>query len=363
MENSQISKLCKYVITKIKKVRIKIKRIIREIDIIKKYYPKAFFLITVLTSITLTTAVVTQITEVVSRSAVVLTEVKNSVTADSVCDIALEVVKKILQDDLGRSGYDYYSENFSDIDELWSKAYIFPLDVVYGTIRAIITDETGKLNVNALVDSRGKTEGMVKPNYLRVLEHFFKIIKLPEQLAGYIIDYIDSDSEGLYELPDLQWNWFIPYPEILLKIAEISKADISKLFIEYFEGRPDAIRSPYLTFWPYAGSLKINVNTAPKEVIASFIDLPDALDIAQKIYDERKERPFKSFSEFVSFLGKMIPVAPQTFFGLAPEMIFDVRSDVFSVKILCKVSNTESELQAVLLRGQGTTHTLFFRRL
>jgi type II secretory pathway component PulK len=110
--------------------------------------------------------------------------------------------------------------------------------------------------------------------------------------------------------------------------------------------------------------MKINVNTAPKEIIASFIDKDDALDIADKIVKERKDNPFKTFSEFLVFLSKLVPLLPENFFNLRPEMIFDVGSEIFSVKILCESHGVQSGLQVVLMRGtteQGF-ETLFFRR-
>jgi type II secretory pathway component PulK len=325
---------------------------------------KAFFLLVVLSSVSFLTAVVTQMISSVSRSGVILSDVKNSILADSLCDSALDIVKRILQDDLSRGRYDFYSENFASEEELWSKTYILPVDVLYGKIRVIITDENAKLNVNSLVDSQGKTEAVARQSYLKVFQKFLKIMSLDERFAGYIQDWIDFDSEGIFEIHQQSRNWFIPYPEELLFVSNLVKIDISPLVSDYFEGRPDATGYPYTTFWPYAGAMKINVNTAPKEIIASFIDKDDALDIADKIVKERKDNPFKTFSEFLVFLSKLVPLLPENFFNLRPEMIFDVGSEIFSVKILCESHGVQSGLQVVLMRGttEQSFETLFFRR-
>jgi type II secretory pathway component PulK len=329
-----------------------------------KRLKKAFFLVVVLSSVSLLTAVVTQMTSSVSRSGVILSDVKNSILADSLCDSTLEIVKRILQDDLSRGRYDFYSEDFTSEEELWSKTYILPVDILYGKVRVIITDENAKFNVNALVDSQGKTEAVARQSYLKVFQKFLKIMKLDERFAGYIQDWIDFDSEGIFEIPHQSRNWFIPYPEEFLFLSNLVKIDVSSLASDYFEGRPDATGYPYITFWPYAGALKINVNTAPKEIIASFIDKDDALDIADKIVKERKNNPFKTFSEFLVFLSKLVPLLPENFFNLRPEMIFDIGSEIFSVKIFCESQGVQSGLQAVIMRGttEQSFETLFFRR-
>jgi len=177
-----------------------------------KRLKKAFFLVVVLSSVSLLTAVVTQMTTSISRSGVILSDVKNSILADSLCDSALEIVKRILQDDLSRGRYDFYSEDFTSEEELWSKTYILPVDILYGKVRVIITDENAKFNVNALVDSQGKTEAVARQSYLKVFQKFLKIMKLDERFAGYIQDWIDFDSEGIFEIPHQSRNWFIPYP-------------------------------------------------------------------------------------------------------------------------------------------------------
>lgn len=326
---------------------------------------KAFFLVTVLSSIAFLSVVVTQISDMVFQSANIVSSVRDSIVADSVCDSALEIVKKILKDDTEKSGYDFYSDDFTNTDELWSKTYMVPVDVMYGTVRAVITDETGKLNINSLVDTRGKSEGIAKQSYLLIFQKFFKIMNIDETLASYILDWIDSDSEGLFEYQNPK-NWFITFPEELMKLSEIlpvNRDNFGKLFFTYFEGREDATSSPYITFWPYAGAIKINVNTAPKEVLASVIDVPDSLDIAQKIIDERKNQPFKTYTGFINFLQKIIPVSRERFFNLDPALLFDVRSDVFSVKIYCKVRETQVGLFSVLFRPYGgDIRILSFRR-
>ncbi len=349
---------------------------------------KAFFLITVLSSVALLTAVITHMTREVSRSSLVLSNIKSGIIADSLCDTALDIVKEILKDDLSRNRYDFYSEDFADMSEFWSKTYILPVDVLYGTVRVIITDEKAKLNVNALVDTRGSSKAIAKRSYLRIFERFFKIMQLDERLAGYILDWIDFDTEGFFEVPDAR-NWFIPFPEELIKIINIAEgvgvgeggsqqgtfagvggggaiSGVASLFSEYFEGRPDAMGSPYFTFWPYAGGLEINVNTAPREVIAAMIDNDAALDIADEIVRERREKPFKTFSGFINFLAKLIPPIPRNFFQLKPEFIFTVRSDIFSVRIYCSTyDGVESGIQAVVRRGNApgeNIDVLFFRR-
>lgn len=352
---------------------------------------KAFFLITVLSSVALLTAVITHMTREVSRSSLVLSNIKSGIIADSLCDTAFDIVKEILKDDLSRNRYDFYSEDFADMSEFWSKTYILPVDVLYGTVRVIITDEKAKLNVNALVDTRGSSKAIAKRSYLRIFERFFKIMQLDERLAGYILDWIDFDTEGFFEIPDAR-NWFIPFPEELIKIINIVEGvgmgegggfqqgtfaggvgggvgaigGVASLFSEYFEGRPDAMGSPYITFWPYAGGLEINVNTAPREVIAAMIDNDAAVDIADEIVRERREKPFKTFSGFINFLAKLIPPIPKNFFQLKPEFIFTVRSDIFSVRIYCSTyDGVESGIQAVVRRGTApgeNIDVLFFRR-
>lgn len=324
---------------------------------------RSFFLVVTLASVSLLTVVLTQMTSNISQSAIILGNIKNTVVADSVCDSALEIVKEILKDDRAKGKVDYYSEDFSSQDELWSKTYILPVDVIYGKVRAIITDENAKINLNALVDSQGKADAPARQSYLKVFQRFLKIMKIDERLAGYILDWIDFDSEGTFEsgfAEIIPRNWFIPFPEEVVQISNSVGINISNLMLEYFEGRPDATGSPYMTLWPYAGAMKININTAPKEVIASFIDKDDAIDIADKIVKERKGNPFKSFSEFMAFLSKLVPVSPENFFNLKPEIIFDIGSDIFSVKIFCESGGVQSGIQAVISKDDG--EILFFRR-
>jgi len=176
-------------------------------------------------------------------------------------------------------------------------------DVGAGKCSVIVTEESGKLNVNLLKDKNGRLNRAAIDRLLRLID------LLNQQSAGHphigyglvssIIDWTDSDDEvtslpfikhensgaesGYYEMlatPYTCKNGPFDTTEELLLVKGVKP--------QVFERIRD-----YVTVY---GDGKVNINSASKLVIESLSEKMDAV-LAQVIINRRKIKPFNSITE------------------------------------------------------------------
>ncbi len=269
----------------------------------------------------------------------------------------------LLEDKLGEQGEG--RPKLDSADDLWARISGAPIEFSDGTtLRLEIEDVAAKLNLNAVVVF--DETGIPDPKSIELLTRLFaKIVEEmdlprgeqnlydPEELATYLIDYIDEDTLRLTGGPEDEAYQqreppARPANRPLLSVDELRR-------VEGFDARMvDALRS-YVTVYPYAGGGGINPNTAPPHVL-SLLFFDDEVQL--RLADEDTIRSMLAIRKDGGFIcGEdqsaegCTPIRSLVVNAIFPEPHFT--SDVFVVTAFAQVGEVARRVEAVLDRSEG----------
>lgn len=256
---------------------------------------------------------------------------------------AITAGEAILKEDLR------LSPKYDGLDELW--AYPVPeYPLGDGTLSGSITDESGKINLNALIGNNDKPVEWRK-NQLRLLLESLQINPDPAaSIVDSIIDWLDKNGdperfgaeEGFYRAmtpPYSPKNGPLDTLEELHMVKGVTDEVYNKI-------------APYLTIY---GDGKININTADKLVLMSLVEGIDETMVRKAIdarpYDNTTKAKFAD-NLSIEIKNKM------TTAGLIPFL--ETKSNVFSIVAEGKVQDTRKIVRAVVKRG-SPSQLLYFK--
>ena len=240
---------------------------------------------------------------------------------------------KLLQ--VGLSGRTY-----SSLSDSWAEP--IKLQDEAGSIEIRVSEESGKINLNGLVQPNGVYDDFT----WNVLRRLGKRLQMPDDIWGGLADWIDSDDmprSGGVESP--YYRSLKPgYGARNGKLATVKELTLVKGFTaERCSGL-----LPYLTiFSDQAGApvATININTAPKEIIAA---LDDRIDdrLAERILEERRLQPFKSTAEL-----SRVPGLDTIAIGLVGKI--SVKGNLFKISCVAKARDAARTVEAVVRMSGG----------
>ena len=245
------------------------------------------------------------------------------------------------------------AENAGDVDYLqenWAKPMpAFPVEDGYVTGQ--LYDESGKFNLNSLVDDSGQVNVAAKEWFERLLTN----VGLNAQLSEAVIDWQDADNETLGPMGAEESyyrglrNAYLPANSKFHAVEELK-------MVRGFEGEK------YLQIAPYVSAIavqdaKVNINTAPAIVLAS---LAESLDVetVEAVLEQRQQN-MEHFSN-VDELWSLEPFSQaknenQT----ALNALLGVKSSYFQAKIEVMLSERKRQFQTYLLREDKKVHVLY----
>ena len=184
-----------------------------------------------------------------------------------------------------------------------------PLSVGDGNCSITVTDETGKLNLNMLIDNNGKPNRAGIDQFLRLIDLLKK--QYPEQtdigygLAPSIIDWTDSDEEVTYlsfiknEYSGAESGFY----NQLAKPYKCKNAPLDTteelLLVKGVTPQIFGLLYDHVTVY---GDGKVNINSASKSVIESLSENIDPL-LAQMIVDHQKFSSLNDAAELKQIPG------------------------------------------------------------
>ena len=191
-------------------------------------------------------------------------------------------------------------DNTSDhLLETWAAPIGYPIEDVLVSLD--ILDENRKLPLNALL-TRPTEEGgeaQVNEEIFAALEELLVILELEPGIAEAILDWIDPDDVptgnggaelGFYE--DLT----PPY-----RIRNASLGTIEELRMVRFVDPPSfQALAPFVS--PYPRDARVNVNTAPAEVLRAMVPALDEA-LVDELIEYRFEQPFETPDQLRSYLA------------------------------------------------------------
>lgn len=247
---------------------------------------------------------------------------------------------KLLQS--GLSGRTYTS-----LSDKWSEP--IKLDDEVGSIVITISEESAKINLNDLVADNGEYKDFISG----ALKRLGRRLQMSEELWGSLADWLDSNEEprsggvesSYYRSQKQSYNARNG------KLATLTELTLVKGFTPELFGK----LRPFVTIWSDqpGASAKININTAPKEVLAA---LDDGLDdrSAESILERRRLTPFKSTGELSQVPGLDAGVVAR----LAGSSWITVKGSLFRIRSVARVKDAGRTVEAVVWLGGSTPEFL-----
>lgn len=203
-----------------------------------------------------------------------------------------------------------------------------------------ITDASSRLNINMIVDRRGKVNDGLKV----ALENLLTEIDGDPGLVEIIIDFIDRDDDGKHEKGAL--NRPLQNITELGLIPEIQSKNLKKQADDDNPGLFDL-----LTVFSRG---RININTAPRELLISIAVNRTYEKAVANIIERRDEEPFEKINSIYEVPG----VSRGMFGDFEKSLITD--PSVFIVDVTVKEGNITCRARAVFEKLSRNVRMLFF---
>ncbi len=242
-----------------------------------------------------------------------------------------------------------------------------------GSFISEISDESSRINVNDIQFTAETPNGVytVLMNLMTMpkFQKFFRY-KSREEILNKIVDWVDVNSEiagigGGIEDSD--------YYDYRVKNAAFFSPGELKLVkgvtLDFYTEL-----EPFITVFPFSYPQstvplsKINVNTAPREIIASLFDqgfVSDPWQVSKEIMEERDGGiVWNSKDEYIKYIQDKLGIDPKDKeqpISRSIENIIGVKSDYFRLKSTGIVENSQSTITAVAKR-QGREYSIIYWR-
>jgi general secretion pathway protein K len=229
-------------------------------------------------------------------------------------------------------------QNYTSLSDKWGVP--FKQEDETGRIEITITEESGKINLNALVLQTGNSD----PITLGMLQLLGTPLQIPESAWNAVADWIATvPRAGGVESPYYK-TLNPPYSAHNGRMTTVNELALVKGFT------PDMVAklAPFVTVYPnQTGTIAgqtVNVNTAPKEVLMALDSSIDS-GSAERIIDERNVTPFKAPGELSRAVSSQLATS------LTSKVI--VKGTVFRITARGFVKDAARTVEAVV-RTDGT---------
>ncbi len=236
-------------------------------------------------------------------------------------------------------------QEYTALSDKW--AMPLRLDDEVGSLEITVSEESGRINLNTLLRPNMEYEPFIHAALMRIS----KRLKLPDEIWIAVADWMDGDDlprSGGFESP--YYRSLNPgYAARNGKLETLQELSLIKGFT------PDIIGKlrPFVTIYNDQSGAPlslININTAPKEVIAA---LDDRIDdrMAERILEERQLQPFKSTTEL-----SRVPGLDTIAIGLLGKI--SVKGSLFRIVSVARVKDAGRTAEAVVRLSGGAPEFL-----
>jgi len=181
------------------------------------------------------------------------------------------------------------------LDEPWAQPFP-PVPLGGGFAQVSIVDEARKIDINLLINPR---TGQANPVYVGIIERLFANIGVSPALVPAIVDWLDPDS---IESPggaeaDYYLRLIPPYEPRNGPMPTIGD-------LKMIRGVDDATFLRLQEFLTAAPEPRVNINTAPPEVIAALLpQLSNDTSMVKEIVQARMVQPFLMITDVGNLAG------------------------------------------------------------
>jgi len=250
---------------------------------------------------------------------------------------------------------DARDNDYDTLDEFWSREAP-PFELGDGVIRITVEDEERKLNLNLLVLQNGNAADENRVAEFRLL---LTHLGLDPSLADAVVDWLDNDDSPRVGGAESSYYEALPFPykaknDLFDSVEELRL--VRGFGTEVF----DKVR-PFVTV---TSSGKVNINTAPKEVLMALSAgeiAAEAGEIDEKAAEQlmayRLEHPFRRPED----IGNVSPFFLDLYRKTRLRDLIDVRSTLFHVRSTGEVGDTVRTVDAIGLRTGNEVQWRFWR--
>lgn len=234
---------------------------------------------------------------------------------------------------------------FTSLSDQWATP--LKLDDEAGSLQITISEESGKINVNGLIQQNGEYE----PFTQGVLQRLGTRLKLPEDITPMVADWIDSNDQPRSGGVESAFYRTLkpPYSARNGKVMMLTEMSLIKGITSEILGK----LQPFLTIHSDVAASPlstVNINTAPLEIVAS---LDKGIDdrMAERIVAERRIQPFKSIGEL-----SRVPGLDTIATGLGGRIA--VKGNLFRITSVAKVKDSGRTVEAVVRVSDSASQVL-----
>ncbi len=263
---------------------------------------------------------------------------QGSLFADSGISLGLQLLIRTLED-----------RSYSSLNDLWAKPVY--LEEEHGSLKLLISEESGKLNLNMVVLPNGTAHPVYNPIATRLLKN----LNLSPDLLDALSDWIDVEetpnrggAEAVWYLAQMQP--VRPANGQLVTIEELGR-------VKGFAGEPINKLRSFITVYAEGArpvtAAPVNINTAPREVLEA-LDERITPELADRIIEYRKTTPFQHPSE----LGRVTGMS-----DIMPALLtcISVKGTVYRILSEATVNGTIRTIEA-FVRLSGAKSTILYWR-
>ena len=245
------------------------------------------------------------------------------------------------------------ADNAGAVDSLqenWAKPMpTFPVED--GFVSGTLQDESGKFNLNSLVND----EGVPNPQAKLWFEKLLLRVGLPEKLSEAVIDWQDADDE-ISGTMGAENSYYQGLPQgYLAANSKFHNVEELKL-VRGFEDQKYLQIVDYVSALPASDS-KVNVNTAPAMLLASLDPKLDINAVEQAL--QKRQVNLEHFSNINDLW------ATEPFKQVSPDVqsqvnaLLGVQSNYFKAKIEVLLSERKRQFSSDLVRKDKTVYVVY----
>ncbi len=279
---------------------------------------------------------------------------RDTIRAELAAEAGIAAARIALRVDADDNDYD-------TLDEIWSRPAP-PIDLGEGKIRVVVEDEERKINLNDLVLPKGNATDDVR---LAIFRKLLEILEIDPSLADAIVDWLDNDDtprvggaeSGFYlsrPFPYRSKNDFFDTVDELRLVRGVTPELFEKLI-------------PFITVYS-PGTVnrkagRINLNTAPKQILMALSAGQDAGEITESTADEiiayRSEEPFKTIDEIRKVKESLYEILIHQ--SAQRRDLLSVQSAAFHIRSSGEVDETIRTIDCVGIRSGKDIHWRYWR--
>jgi general secretion pathway protein K len=179
---------------------------------------------------------------------------------------------------------------FTSLLDPWAKPQSY--DAGAGSVTISIEEESGKLDLNAATSQTGTPD----PFYSDAAKRLLTKLELPQDLYETLMDWVDTDDTPQPGGAETTYYSALkhPYQAHNNRLDTFEELALVKGFTPQVLNK---LRSCVTVYGSGFVAAQININTAPKELLAALDDKLMSGDLVERILEYRKTKPIKSLAD------------------------------------------------------------------